>query len=395
MNNFRPVLALVVIALLGISFQSLNNHQSAATEGLLQLPTKDFSPTRRSGKFIDAERLDDIYSPANWFGLGFPKITSELALALKHHRHILRDKKFRSGEIPGNLNVSADDFETVIDLLLEREGLRPDDLHQYLDAHQIWGDDKKGHVRFTGYYTPVVEARRTPSGKFQHPIYAKPENWEGQLPSRKEIEAQGVLDGLGLELGYTSNPVDISAVQLQGSAYVDYVDTGERRLLRYAGHNGHRYRNIQNFFKNRDDLRIGDVSFQGIKRFLKRNPSLTDSVLHYNPSYTFFASTKGLVKGAADVPLIKAVSIAADPVYFPAGSVFLASFPVVEDGEVVHHEYRILLPQDVGGAIKGTGRVDVYCGVGKAGEQMASNLHHYGKMWLLTPKKNKQIAEAL
>ena len=395
MNNFKPVLVLVILAIAGFSFQNFDNPDPATTQDLLQLPTEDFSPIKKNGKFVDAKKLEDVFTKDDWFSLGFPEITDELSLALKHHRHVLNKSKFRDNQRVSNLNVTVADFETVIDLLINREGMRPNDLHQYLEAHQVWGEDNMGHVRFTGYYTPVLKAKKAASGKYKHPIYSYPNSWVGRKPSRQQIEAEGHLNGLGLELAYADNPVDISIMQLQGSAYIDFVDTDERRLFRYAGHNGHRYRNIQRFFKNRDDLSIGDVSFAGIKSFLKKNPSLTDSVLHYNPSYTFFESKKGLVKGAAEVPLMKAISIAADPVYFPAGSVILASFPVIEKGRVLHHEYRILLPQDVGGAIKGAGHVDVYCGVGKTGEKMASNLYHYGKMWMLTPKENKQVAELL
>ncbi len=395
MNNFKPVLVLVAIAAFGISFQNLGEPEPAPAQDLIQLPTEDFSPTKRDGKFVDAFQLDDVYTKANWSDIGLPEITDDLTLALKHHRHVLKKGKFKDGRKIGNLNVTAADFETVIDLLINREGMRPDDLHQYLEAHQVWGNDKKGHVRFTGYYTPVLKAKKSRSGKYKYPIYSNPDAWEGRMPSRQEIEAEGHLNGLGLELAYSDSPIDISIMQLQGSGYVDFVDSGERRLFRYAGHNGHRYRNIQRFFTERDDIKIRDVSFAGIKRFLHKNPSLTDSVLHYNPSYTFFESKKGLVKGAGDVPLMKAISIAADPTYFPAGSVLLASFPMLEEGRITHHEYRILLPQDVGGAIKGAGHVDVYCGVGNAGAKMAANLHHYGKMWLLKPKENKQIAEAL
>ena len=135
------------------------------------------------------------------------------------------------------------------------------------------------------------------------------------------------------------------------------------------------------------------MSFKGIKRFLQRNPSLRDSVLHFNPAYTFFTPKRGLVKGAGQVPLMKAISIAADPKYFPPGSVLLATIPIYEKGRISHHEYRLLLPQDVGSAVKGPGHVDVYCGVGTAGEKMASRLHHYGKIWMLTPKRNEQVAE--
>ena len=394
MNNLKPALVLAFIAVLGISFQTINSPGPASSKNFLLLPEKDYSATSRNGKAVGAEKLPDIFNESHWFELGFPKIMEDLKLALKHHKHVLGKSKFKDGRTVGGLHVTTADFETVIDLLIQREGLRPDDLHQYLDAYQVWGDDKKGNVLFTGYYTPVVSAKKSKSGKFKHPIYAYPEGWIGEMPSRAEIDTGGHLTGLGLELAYSDNPVDISIMQLQGSGYVDFIDSGERKLFRYAGNNGYGYRNIQYFFKNRNDLSIGDVSFKGIKRFLNGNPSLVDSVLHFNPSYTFFEANKGLVKGAGEVPLMKAISIAADPDYFPAGSVLLASYPIVDKGKVTHHEYRILLPQDVGSAIKGTGHVDVYCGVGAAGEKMASNLHHFGKIWMLTPKKNEQVAQA-
>ncbi len=395
MNNFKPVLVLVVIAVTGFSFQNFDSIEPLYSDNHLKLPVLDYSPTHRNGKAVDAQKMPDVFVKDTWLELGFPEITEETAQALKFQKHVLAAGKFKDGQKLGNLNVTYSNFEEVIDILLEREGIQPDDLHSLLDVHQVWGGDKKGNVLFTGYFTPVLKAKKEKSGKYQYPIYADPGNWDGRMPDRAAIDGEGALAGLGLELAYTSDPVDISIMQLQGSGYVDFVDTGKRKLFRYAGHNGHRYRNIQNFFRNRDDIKIGNVSFRGIKRFLAKNPDLRDSVLFYNPSYTFFTPKNGSVKGSGEVPLIKAISIAADPKYFPAGSVLLASYPIFSGGRITHHEYRLLLPQDVGGAIKGPGHVDVYCGVGKAGEQMASNLHHYGKLWMLTPKRNLQVAEVM
>ncbi len=395
MKNFKPVLVLVAIAVIAFSFQNFDNIDPVYSDQHLKLPLQDYSPSKRNGKAVQVQQFNDVFEKDTWLELGFPEITEELAQALMHHKRVLAEGKFKDGQKVGNLNITYSDFEEVIDMLLERSGFQPDDLHQKLDIHQVWGDDHKGNVLFTGYYTPVLKAKKEKSGSYQYPIYADPGNWDGKIPTRKEIDGNGALEGLGLELAYTTNPVDISVMQLQGSAYIDFVDSGTRKLFRYAGHNGHRYRNIQNFFRNNDDIKIGDVSFRGIKNFLSKNPELTDSVLFYNPSYTFFTPKNGLVKGSGQVPLMKAISIAADPKYFPAGSVLLASFPIVESGKVTHHEYRLLLPQDVGGAIKGPGHVDVYCGVGKAGETMASNLHHYGKMWMLTPKRIPHLAEAM
>ena len=391
MNNFKPVAVLGGIAFLAISFQNLDKPEPSFSEDRLHLPTEDLTPTFNNGKVKNSTKKAEVFEKSDWKNLGFPVISEEVALALKHQKRVLRSSKFRDGQAVGNLHPSRSDFGQVIDLLLQSEGSQPADLQQSLEAHQVWGSDKRGNVRFTGYYTPVVKAKAKKTNKYRHAIYAYPKDWDGPKPSRSEIEA-GALDGLGLELAYAANPVDISIMQLQGSGYVDFVDTGERKLFKYAGHNRHRYRNIQRFFKNRKDLKIGDVTFAGIKRFLKKRPELVDSILHSNPSYTFFSPTEGLVKGAGRVPLMKAISVAADPKYFPAGSVLLASMPVTENGKVTHHEYRILLPQDVGGAIKGAGRIDVYCGVGAPGERMASRLHHYGKIWLLTPKRNEQIA---
>ncbi|SQC15296.1 membrane-bound lytic murein transglycosylase A [Klebsiella pneumoniae] len=36
------------------------------------------------------------------------------------------------------------------------------------------GVDNYGNVQFTGYYTPVVQARHTRQGEFQYPIYRMP-----------------------------------------------------------------------------------------------------------------------------------------------------------------------------------------------------------------------------
>ncbi|STV86890.1 membrane-bound lytic murein transglycosylase A [Klebsiella michiganensis] len=43
-----------------------------------------------------------------------------------------------------------------------------------IDAWQMQGTDNYGNVQFTGYYTPVVQARHTRQGEFQYPIYRMP-----------------------------------------------------------------------------------------------------------------------------------------------------------------------------------------------------------------------------
>jgi membrane-bound lytic murein transglycosylase A len=81
------------------------------------------------------------------------------------------------------------------------------------------------------------------------------------------------------------------------------------------------------------------------------------------------------------------VSVAVDRRYIPLGSTLLAAVPVLdENNNFIGHEYRILTAQDVGGAIKGKGRMDFFCGTGEAGKKRSGALNHYGKVWLLLPK---------
>lgn len=396
MSKVKPVLVLGLFAVSSLIFYNFTETEAPSSEkDKLPLPTEDFSPSKRNGKILDAEPFPDVYNLTPWEEIGFPHISEELSLALQHQLHVLEKGSFKDGKSVAGLDLTYGDMEQTIKILLERKGIQPEDLHHYLEAHQVWGKDKKGSVYFTGYFTPVLKVKKHKTEKYKYPIYAYPKNWEGRLPTRAEIDGEGALEGLGLELGYAAHAMDVYTMQLQGSGYVEYIDTGERYLFRFAGDNKRNYRNIQRFFKERKHLGVRDISFTNIRRYLNEYPEYQDSVLFSDRSYTFFARKRGLVKGAAEVPLMKTISIAADPDYFPAGSVLLAAMPVVEDGRVIRHDYTILLPQDVGGAIKGSGHVDVYCGVGKAGRKRASNLHHFGRMWLLKPKTNEQIAETL
>lgn len=396
MNIVKLKKAVMASAIIGacsffFNFSSSNTNQA---DVCFDLPTDVYASIQRNGKFNDTERLDNTFTQTSWGGLGFPVITEELKLALQHQLHVLDKSDIKATKKIGNLEVTYGDMRKVIELLVQRVGSQPSDISQYLEPHQSWGDDKHGNVHFTGYFTPVLKVKKHKDSKFKYPIYAFPKEWKGKLPSRQQIEKDGVLEGLDLALAYASNPLDVYFMQLQGSGTVEFLDTKERALFRYAGENGHRYRNIQRFFRNRDDLSLSNLSPEGIKRFLLKHPEKMDSVLHYDPSYTFFASKVGLAKGSANVPLMEGISIAADSRYFPLGSVVLAAMPVYENGRITHHEYKILLPQDVGGAIKGAGHVDVYCGNGALGQAKASNLHHYGRLWVLLPKKNEQVAMA-
>ena len=91
--------------------------------------------------------------------------------------------------------------------------------------------------------------------------------------------------------------------------------------------------------------------------------------------------------GAANVPLTPLYSAAVDPSVIPLGSILLAQVPKLDAyGNLMGHEFRLLLAQDKGGAIKGAGHIDWYQGIGEEAHFHAGQLKHFGKVWLLLPK---------
>ncbi|MEM9991298.1 MAG: MltA domain-containing protein [Bacteroidota bacterium] len=341
----------------------------------------------RKGKLKTAPKLQEIYTFTELDTFGFPIVSHQLLYGLKQQRRILKYRKQRYNYQVGNLQINIDQLDSVITILEKWQHIMPIGIHEELVAHQIKGKDKRGNVKFTGYFTPIIRVNKRKTRRYPYPIYGRPIRWEGPMPSRKEIEL-GALDSVKQVLAYARSKVDIYYMQLQGSGFAEYPN-GERQLFSYHSSNGHPYRSIETFLaKHSKKMDLSDVSMDGVKRFLKRRPELVDSVLNQNPSYPFFQRKGKLPRGSGQVPLTEELSIAVDPRYVPVGSCFLAAVPLVDKrDDVIGHEYKILLAQDVGGAIRGAGHVDFYFGTGAKARKKAKNFNAYGRLWLLLPKE--------
>jgi membrane-bound lytic murein transglycosylase A len=96
--------------------------------------------------------------------------------------------------------------------------------------------------------------------------------------------------------------------------------------------------------------------------------------------------------GSLDVPVTSQRSIATDSSLFPKGALaFIRTRkPVIEENGTIKqwvHFSRFVLNQDTGGAIKGTGRVDLFCGKGRNAEITAGHLKEEGDLYFLVKKK--------
>ncbi|WP_262368431.1 murein transglycosylase A [Marinomonas sp. IMCC 4694] len=257
-----------------------------------------------------------------------------------------------------------------------------------LVAHQLAGQDQRGNVQITGYYVPILPVRHQPDDEYRYPLYRKPtqRDAEGNFPSREAIDFEGALTGQGLEIAYTASLVDNFFLHVQGSGVVEY-ENGERKLLSWGGVNGHAYRSLGKELIERGEIDRADISAQSIRQWLKDHPERNREILSTNPSYLFFSEGPEKPIGAANVALTPLYSAAVDPSVIPLGSILLAQVPTLDaTGHLVGHEFRLLLAQDKGGAIKGPGHIDWYQGIGEEAHFHAGQLKHFGKVWLLLPK---------
>lgn len=257
-----------------------------------------------------------------------------------------------------------------------------------LVAHQLAGQDQRGNVQITGYYVPILSVRHLPDEVYRYPLYRKPtqRNAKGEFPSREEIDFENALAGQQLEIAYTADLVDNFFLHVQGSGVVEY-ESGEQKLLSWGGVNGHAYRSLGKELIERGEINRANISAQSIRQWLSDHPERNREILSTNPSYLFFSEGPQAPVGAANVPLTPLYSAAVDPRVIPLGSILLAQVPKLDAyGNLIGHEFRLLLAQDKGGAIKGSGHIDWYQGIGEEAHFHAGQLKHFGKVWLLLPQ---------
>ena len=88
-----------------------------------------------------------------------------------------------------------------------------------------WRVTGAGSSLFTGYFEPLLWGSRTRSGPWRWPLYRMPDGLS-PLPDRAAIDA-GALDGMGLELLWVDDPVDVFFLHVQGSGRVRLEDGSE------------------------------------------------------------------------------------------------------------------------------------------------------------------------
>jgi len=258
----------------------------------------------------------------------------------------------------------------------------------------------------TGYFEPVLRGDLHPGGAYQVPVLARPADLvagtekdaqgrpvmgrlvAGALKpyySRAEIEA-GALGDAAHPLAWLTSPIDLFFAQLQGSAVIELQDGSTRHLV-FDARNGRPYTPIGRVLSEQGAISPAEVSMQSIRAWLEAHPSQARAVMDRNESYVFFrlapeADVSMGPPGALGVALTAGRSAAIDRNFVPlAAPLFVDS--TVPDGRVWRH---LVLAQDLGSAIAGPARVDVFLGSGAQAAEWAGRMRQSGRVWLLLPR---------
>lgn len=291
--------------------------------------------------------------------------------------------------------------------------------------------------RLTGYYEPVIEARRAPDATFSEPFLARPadlvgidmslfdeatdlsgqlaEDISGALAQRVDAETRALisetvdariarrfrtpiwgrltqdrrivpyakrseLDTAAGVLAY-GRPCDKYDLQVQGSGRVRFEDGVEMRMA-YAAQNGWRWNSVYGELVRRGAIPAGNKGAV-CAWMAAQPPEAVRAALNADPSYVFFQldpieDPAAGPRGAQGVPLTPLGSIAVDPAAHPYGAVLY-----VDTGDF----RRALVAQDTGGAIRrGPLRGDVFFGTGDTALASAERMNAPARFWTLLPR---------
>ena len=334
---------------------------------------------------------------------------TSLEVAIERSLHFYEKAgRYQVYHIQGRKTDARELKETLIafrDIL--RKADDPDEFRKRIAAefniYRVAGSDEEGNVLFTGYYEPLLEGSLQRTDQFRYPLYRVPPDLMkkgreiGHLDggefvpyySRREIDVDGVLRGRNLELVWVVDPLELFSLHIQGSGKIRLED-GQVRSVGFAQTNGRPFRSVTKFMLEEGRIKSSEANYRHDFLQGKSDQEIYD-VLSHNERYTFFRFLDGDPVGSLGEPVTPGRSIATDPDYFPEGALAFIRLkkPVFDDvgnlkGMVDFS--RFVLSQDKGSAIKGPGRVDLFCGFGKEAESTAGRLKEKGDLYLLFKK---------
>ena len=259
-----------------------------------------------------------------------------------------------------------------------------------------------GEGILTAYFSPEYEARERPDSEFSAPVRGKPADLVGNGTPGKEALRRGPNGQLaaypdraaiersppGAALAWM-RPEDLFFLQIQGSGVLTYPN-GRRTKVLFAATNGRTFVGIANPMRDRGLLPANNTSGDAIRAWLADNRGpRADEVMRLNPRYVFFSLAPDDGRqpvGAAGIPLPPGRAIAVDTARNSLGEIFFIDGVAPTLSGAFPTYRRTVMALDVGGAIKGAVRADLYMGHGASAGAEAGRVRHTLRMHRLVPK---------
>jgi peptidoglycan lytic transglycosylase A len=288
----------------------------------------------------------------------------------------------------------------------------------WFEAHFVPHSVRAGlrhEALFTGYYEPELRGSHVRHGVYQTPVYGMPgdlvevdlgafrtalqgEHIAGRLQKHRLVPfaTRAEIDHFGLRsapvLFYASDPVAVFFLHIQGSGRVRFEDGTVRRVA-YAGQNGWPYTPVGRVLIEEGVLDSSHMSLQAIRAWMKAHPEEARRAMEKDQSFVFFKEAAlgdpALGSpGAEGALLTPGASMAVDSRFHPLGAPFyiVASIPDPDPAKPEDVLASLFVAQDIGGAIRGALRGDLFFGYGAAAESMAGRMKATGRMYVLVPK---------
>lgn len=308
------------------------------------------------------------------------------------------------------IKISRNDY---LDVCAKSAGVNPQKFKEFIeDNFKPYLVTYKGSSegKFTAYYEAEINASYTKDETYKYPIYGRPydlievnlKDFDANLPAkkilgradsgklvpyytRKEIYEKGINAPVIL---WGDSYIDIYIMQIQGSA-VAKLPNGEKVRISFAESNGHEFKGIGSILLSKKLISSDKASMGSIKKWLKENFDTAKNEMNENKRYIFhrISDTEGPI-GALGVDLTAGRSLAVDKTIIPLGGLLWLETTAPDNTKL----NRLVMAQDIGGAIKGAVRGDFFWGSG--GDDIlekAGKMNSKGRYYILIPNKSEAI----
>jgi membrane-bound lytic murein transglycosylase A len=182
---------------------------------------------------------------------------------------------------------------------------------------------------------------------------------------------------------WVDDPIGAYFLAVQGSGLV-HLDDGSTIRIGYDGANGQPYVAIVRLLVERGEIPLNDLTMESLRGWIATHGDAGTALMRENPSYVFFKEISGDGPyGSENVVLTAQRSLAVDRNFIPLG------VPLWLDATgrfIPGTTRRLVIAQDIGGAIKGPVRGDLFWGSGDAAGRQAGSMNAMGHFALLLPQ---------